>query len=168
MELYRAGEGNVAVSNVLGDGGPSEWVDVPDVLLGGAEFIHIVLTYSKTTGTTLYVDGEFVVNANNMGGADLPVTDRYALGFVAGSAIADGGDGYYDAFSKLYPGTYDDVKVYNYGLDAYQAEYLYTGQPVCMNPPVYDFTDDCIVSLDDIAVIAGVWLDDGFGTPTFP
>jgi len=39
---------------------------------------------------------------------------------------------------------------------------LYTGEPVCVDPPAYDATGDCKVTLEDLAAIAGEWLASGF------
>ena len=55
----------------------------------------------------------------------------------------------------------DDLKVYGRALTDPEIEYLYTGVAACVTPPTYDVTGDCQVDLEDLAAIAGEWLESG-------
>ena len=61
-----------------------------------------------------------------------------------------------------YIGNLDDLRVYNYELSAVDIATIYTdavGGSVCVEPPAYDFDGDCRVTVADLSVIAGLWLD---------
>lgn len=67
---------------------------------------------------------------------------------------------------QFFNGSIDDLRVYNYAVDAVEAAYLYydaTNTSVCINDadPVvakYDFNDNCKIDLPDLAEIAVHWL----------
>ncbi|MBI9016780.1 MAG: hypothetical protein JEZ07_05905 [Phycisphaerae bacterium] len=64
--------------------------------------------------------------------------------------------------SSYWDGLIDDVRIYNAALNAEDIAGLYIdvqGGSVCVNPPVYDFDGDCVVSLTDFAIFAAGWLD---------
>jgi hypothetical protein len=59
-------------------------------------------------------------------------------------------------------GQIDDVKLYNYVVDALSIATEYTGltgKSVCFARPAYDYTGDCRVTMDDFALFAAQWLD---------
>ena len=59
-------------------------------------------------------------------------------------------------------GQIDDVKLYNYVVDPMTIATDYTGvsgKSICFDRPTYDYTGDCLVTLDDFAVFAAHWLD---------
>ena len=65
-------------------------------------------------------------------------------------------------------GIMDDVKIYSYALDAVEIAQEHSdisGLDTCWNRPFMDVAPegalDCIVDLQDFAVIASEWLDDG-------
>ena len=64
-----------------------------------------------------------------------------------------------------YAGYIDDVRVYNYALDADELATVYLEMSgidyVCDSPPTMDFTNDCVVDLADLAVFAQDWLTCG-------
>ena len=62
-----------------------------------------------------------------------------------------------------YRGRVDELKLYNFGVDALQAEYLYAGQ-ACVAPPALDVNGDCVVGMDELSALAGDWLTDGFSS----
>jgi hypothetical protein len=64
---------------------------------------------------------------------------------------------------RSFNGLLDDVRIYNYPLDAFEVATLYTsmkpGETICAQLPAYDFNGDCIVDMLDFAEIASVWLE---------
>ncbi len=57
-----------------------------------------------------------------------------------------------------------DVRFYNYPLnptEVGQMWYDVTGEPVCSYPPAYDINNDCVVDLQDFAILANSWLNCG-------
>jgi len=119
---------------------------------GGCDPTHVVLTYDKAT-VRIYVNGELDVSAP-----------------LAGEFLNEG-PLYIGARPNETPNftaDWDEVKLYNYALNTDQIAYLYDGQMVCTDPPLYDTNDDCVIDLDDFAAYAGEWLYDGSVAPTFP
>jgi len=114
-------------------------------LNGSADYKHIVLTYNQST-IRVYV------NAVEVGSASC--TDP----FIGTGYFEIGGPGWHVGSYSTKPvtGHFDELRLYNYGLDAAQVEYLYTGE-LCV-PPAYDTNDDCKVDLDDLEAIANDWL----------
>ncbi len=63
---------------------------------------------------------------------------------------------------RPYVGLIDDVKVWNYPLTFEQLSdeyYEISGKYGCLTRPEMDFTDDCMVNIADLAVLAGDWLE---------
>ncbi|MBN2211379.1 MAG: LamG domain-containing protein, partial [Sedimentisphaerales bacterium] len=64
---------------------------------------------------------------------------------------------------RSFNGLLDDVRIYNYPLNAYEVATLYTdfvpGATICAEPVVNDINGDCIVNLLDFAEIAAAWLE---------
>jgi hypothetical protein len=75
--------------------------------------------------------------------------------------------------TSLFSGSLSDVRVYNYGMDKWDAAGLYsgiTGEDVCVENPEYDITGpdgnpDCKVDLYEFAVLASEWLLDNMISP---
>ncbi len=66
----------------------------------------------------------------------------------------------------LLPGALDEVRIYNYALDAEGVAQLYydvTGESVCIKPymSAYDVDHNCKVDLNDFAQLANAWLSCG-------
>ena len=121
-------------------------------LNGSSDYKHIVLTYNQTD-VKVYVNGVEIASGAR---TDPFITDGY---------FEIGGPGWHvGSFStKPVTGYFDELKLYNFGVNATQVEYLYTGQ-ACTAPPALDMDGDCIVSLGELEAIAGAWLEDGFST----
>lgn len=65
---------------------------------------------------------------------------------------------------ELFSGAIDEVRVYNYALspmDVASAYTKFTGQSLCVYPPVYDVNGDCRVDLEDLALLTNEWLTCG-------
>lgn len=66
-----------------------------------------------------------------------------------------------------FPGALDEVRIYNTAFDPVEVAYLYvdvSGVSVCLNPndpvlQVYDFNNDCVVNLSDVAEMASHWME---------
>ena len=61
-----------------------------------------------------------------------------------------------------YTGHIDDVRIFNYPLSSIDVALLYTDfvkdVNVCAEFPAYDLNGDCVISLDDFALVAGDWM----------
>jgi hypothetical protein len=72
---------------------------------------------------------------------------------VVGASEANGGN--------PFNGLIDDVRIYNYALDALEIAHLYqsvAGGTVCMGNPAHDLDGNCRVGLNDFALFAAEWL----------
>jgi len=108
---------------------------------------HVVCTYDGNR-MKVYVDGSLAVENGSDIGEMFP---------------ASTGDMVFNPTPLDWRSSVDDVRIYNFGLNALQAEYLYAGQ-ACIAPPAYDLDGDCEVSLGEVAAIAAAWLEDGFSS----
>ena len=64
----------------------------------------------------------------------------------------------------FYVGLMDDYRVYNYPLDGYEVAELYTslaGGKICVEYPVGDLNQDCVVDQTDLEILREAWLDCG-------
>ncbi len=62
---------------------------------------------------------------------------------------------------NIVAGTYDEIEIYNYALDAAAIAQMYTdlsGNDVCLTQ-TYDLDGDCIVNLSDLGLLASEWLN---------
>ena len=65
----------------------------------------------------------------------------------------------------FYVGLMDDYRVYNYPLDGYEIADLYTslaGGRICVEYPVGDLNQDCVVDQADLEILREAWLDCGW------
>ncbi len=65
----------------------------------------------------------------------------------------------------FYVGLMDDYRVYNYPLDGYEVAELYTslaGGRICVEYPVGDLNQDCVVDQIDLEILRSAWLDCGW------
>jgi hypothetical protein len=101
----------------------------------------------------VYVDGTFsgevAANAVNFNKPNLAP-------LIFGAESSDGAIGASSA-------TIDDLKIYNYALDSTQIAQQYVdvmGGYICVGGnPASDLSGDCQVNLDDLAILAGAWLN---------
>ena len=80
---------------------------------------------------------------------------KQLVGIPISFSIGSAGD------SSYYNGAIDDFRIYNYSLRAEEVAQLYfdvTSDPVCLSG--FDKTDDCIIDLEDLALLASEWLVD--------
>lgn len=111
----------------------------------------LVVTMNEAGDVIVYKDG-FQVNTGSIG---IPDIITRTSNFI--------GESNWEA-DELYNGMMDDMRIYNYAITADDVADLYSAVEgdYCRFPPIYDFTDDCKVTVDDIAYLAGYWLDCGY------
>ena len=101
-----------------------------------------------------YLDGALVRSGTQTD----PGSVSWQFSMVLGAGNSRG------SVEDLWVGALDDIKFYDYPLseEEIQEEYIdVTGNPVCVNRPVTDVTDDCKVDIDDLVMFAAGWLSDG-------
>ena len=112
---------------------------------------HHVLSFDEATGICAwYINGLYV---GEMTG--IPFTDFDELLYVGN--CRDG--------LQPYAGLIDDLRLYNYPLDLYEAAVLYTdvvGGGVCMEPISVaegDINQDCKIDISDLSEVIAQWMD---------
>ena len=66
------------------------------------------------------------------------------------------------SMARPFHGMIDDFRLYNAPLPREIIARIYTdatGETICLEPIAYDLNDDCVVNLEDFALIAQEWLD---------
>ncbi len=144
-----AGQADQTLREVYNDviGGPA---------IDNDQWHSIVATYDPETHVgKLYVDGLFVNQSYNNKSAQGSTSD-----LIFGAELVDG--------SVPFIGLLDDVRMWNYPLDANAAALLYTdfnpGVEICVERPQFDLTgpedaSDCKVDIYDFAAMAQQWLE---------
>jgi len=126
-----------------------DWLSGLYVTVGEWTFVAMAVESDKAT---LAVNGAFATNT---------VAHAPEAFDVAGETQI-GHDNSGDGTTRFFDGGIDDVRIYNYALDPYAIAQLYVdgkpGAEVCVEYPVYDFDQDCIVGLGDLAELAIQWL----------
>lgn len=112
----------------------------------------ITATYDGNTGVgKIYVDG-VVINETEPAAYDIQTND-FPLIFGAETV---------EASESVYLGLLDDVRIWNYPIDKFKIADLYLefnpGQSLCVQALEHDLDDDCMVTLNDIMVLAENWL----------
>ncbi len=110
------------------------------------EWAFVAVTFDGANAT-IYRDGVAVASGAFSLGAK---TDA---GITIGSGEPTGGN--------PFNGALDDVRIYNYAMDAVDVAYLYyvtSQEKVCIQPVPNDLDNDCRVGLNDFALIAAEWL----------
>ncbi len=113
---------------------------------------HVAGTYDGTT-MRLYINGvEKATSTEQNGYIDYDHVNSFRIG-VNESA----------AWWLPYKGDIDDVRVYSYVLDPYEIALLFvdvmSDETVCVERPMYDFNEDCIVNLADFAEFLVHWME---------
>ncbi|MEN6307900.1 MAG: LamG-like jellyroll fold domain-containing protein [Anaerohalosphaeraceae bacterium] len=113
---------------------------------------HVAIVFNGTAAT-IYRNGIQAGTGNWTPGTkiDAPVN-------IGASANNNG------VLNYIFNGALDDIQVYNYALTHNQVIDAYhdmTGKSVCTGRPTYDFTGDCLVTLEDFMKFSMEWLDCG-------
>ena len=109
------------------------------------EWAFVAVTFDGTNAT-IYRDGLSVASgAFSLG-------NKPDARLVVGASEASGGN--------PFNGALDDVRIYNYALDALEVAHLFTKDEgtVCMGNPAHDLDGNCRVGLNDVALFAAEWL----------
>ena len=123
------------------------------------QWVHLVLTSSADGVGVIYIDGIEAARSNSyrVSANDVPVY------------IGAAGQGEAGTLYDLFNGVLDDIQIYNYAMDQFEAADLYyavSETPVCINPDgvdlSFDHDGDCRVSLSDFVMFAGTWLNCGW------
>jgi hypothetical protein len=109
--------------------------------------------YSGDTGE-IVKDGDAVVAPINYSKSPVAIAGRVSrdINHVDGLNIETG---------NIVAGTYDEIEIYNYALDAATIAQTYatlSGNNVCLTQ-TYDLDGDCVVNLDDLSLLASEWLN---------
>ena len=132
----------------------------PNAVIAG-EWVHVAAVVDASNAGRIYLNGRL---------AQTDTTWSYGVNpnapILLGKGAPDG---------LLLPGQLDEVRIYNYGLNAEQVAALYaniSGKPVCLYPPDSRFDisgpegkPDCIVDLYDFAALSAQWLESGLIHP---
>lgn len=147
---------HIGAANVSGNGfftlrehsGANNGDVVSDVVVNDDQW-HLVtgVFEGDTQLLKIYVDGEL--------SGEIPANTAEMLGTAVDLTIG----------SWAFAGLIDDVRIYNYAIDAISAALLYTdfspGETVCLDNVglEYDFSGNCKIDLADFAYIAAEWMN---------
>lgn len=136
------------VMHMLVSGGA---VEAADALTLNEWQMFVVVHDPVTTIATIYKNGVEIAS----GGVAIPNNVVRTSNLI--------GDSNWTA-DALYTGQMDDIRIYNYPISEDEIAALYAASEgnYCRFPPMYDFTGDCRVKLDDFAVVALHWMECGF------
>jgi hypothetical protein len=112
----------------------------------------ITATYDGKTGVgKIYVDG-VVINETEPASYEIE-TNEFPLIFGAETV---------EASESVYLGLLDDVRIWNWPIDKYEIADMYLefrpGEALCVEAVEHDLDDDCMMTLNDIMVLAENWL----------
>ncbi len=138
------------------------WHYVVGTFDGTVKKVYIDGVVSKLYSTDnggLIRDGDAVTGPINSTGSPVSIAGR-----VRGNLV----DGLNIELGSVIAGTYDEVELYNYALDAETIAQTYadiSGTSVCLGQ-TYDLNNDCVVNLDDLGLMASEWLNSQLVQPT--
>lgn len=130
------------------------WANDPSVFDSNWHLVTFVVNHDTES---IYVDGE--IRQTDLFPSMVASEFNIHLGCWIGKDTA--GALYKDFF---YEGLLDDVRIYNYALSARDIAQLYydgTAIPVCVSRRAGDINGDCVIDLDDLAILASGWLNCG-------
>ena len=136
------------------------WVGMGGPSVENNQWAHLVITcqitgvsYDSTYATKkIYLNGELASQADRQ---------IYHPKDIDSSDLFIGAGQNENPANFFFPGLIDDLRIYNYAIDAFKVAQLYTdvmGGAVCAEAPEYDFDGDCEITLGDCAVLAADWL----------
>lgn len=148
-------DGTPAARNIY-DG---QWHYVVATLDGSVKKIYIDGILSRRYSAD---DGSVVLEGDPV---NTPVRNSLSPVAIAGrvSRHINHAEGLNIETGNIVAGTYDEVAIYNYALDAAAIAQAYadvTGTDVCLGQAL-DLDNDCSVNLNDLGLLASEWLNDG-------
>ncbi len=128
----------------------------PTTTVTTEEWYYIAVTFDGETAV-MYVNGVAASSASML------LSDNPGSQFVIGCAKAGDAGADPPTPSLFLDGKIDDLRVYNYALDATAVglEYVAVNGPFCVESvrSMFDVSGDCIVGIEDFAAFAAEWLD---------
>ena len=125
-----------------------------DKSIADGKWNHIAATYDGNTGqAVIYINGiEDAALVQTSPLVEMESTLRVAIGAIADS---------WSEASMIYDGLIDDVRIYNEVRSDEEISVLYnqTRELFCSDRPLYDFTGDCRITINDFGYLASLWLD---------
>ena len=129
-------------------GGQYLWTPTdPELYPRGMWHFHAVAFDAETGVAAWFIDGILYTVSN---GRNAALNDTISIGNVVGST------------DQPFTGRIDDLKLYNYPVNATEAAVEYTNTVdvvICTGDIVGDFNGDCKVNADDLVKLAEAWLD---------
>ena len=158
IELGNGADGDVLVFGKAGTTGNISMSYDADMSSSGSysfatgRWQHFVAIVQPSGAFTLYRDGIATFTSS----IAVPAVVERTMNYIGAS---------YDG-SALFNGYMDDIKIYNYAMDYYDmldAFYIPYKDYVCSEEyqSGYDFNNNCKIDVEDLAVLAGAWLDCG-------
>lgn len=114
---------------------------------------HLAATYDGQS-INLYVDGQLDASSSTSEAVN-ELTDLVYIG-----SRSDNPTGRY------WDGLIDEVRIYSFAMDEKTIELLYEQDKSCYRLDPYDRNKDCRISLADLDLFLGSWLDDGLDPQT--
>jgi hypothetical protein len=114
----------------------------------------VVSRFYSTDNGSVANEGDAVTGLISSSGSPIAIAGRVRGNLVEGLTIEDW---------NITAGTYDNVEIYNYALDAATIAQTYadiTDTAVCSGIQAYDLNGDCKVNLNDLTLLASQWLSD--------
>jgi len=136
---------------------------------------HYVVATMDGTIKKVYIDGILSRTYSTDNGSvtlegdavSVPVNHSTSPVAIAGRVYGNVVDGLTVEVERNVAGTYDEVEIYNYALDAETIAQTYanvTGSDVCLEQ-AYDLDGDCVVNLTDLGMLATEWLNSAIVAP---
>ncbi len=146
---------STATSNTLSLQSPTSLVQAHQILDPG-KWQHIVVCCDGTTAV-IYINGKPAASGS------------FTLGDAANATINLGGRNFANEPAGWMNGVLDEVKIFNYALSDVEVAKIFVadnpGSTVCVQSlkpqATYDINDDCVVNLEDVALLISNWLDCG-------
>ena len=135
---------------------PIGWLSIGSTAVVEGEWVFLVATYdARTLEKILYVNG--------VAAAQTTLSEALNLNPASNLLKIGGGGGGDASLCCIFNGLIDDVKIWNYAINPYGVAKLYTdveGGTICAEPGslLYDFDDNCMIGIGDIAEFALQWL----------
>ncbi len=135
---------------------------------------HFVVGTFDGTVKKVYIDGVLSVVYSTDTGSIIKTGDAATAPINAstspvaiGGRVSGGAGALNIETNNNIAGIYDEVAIYNYALSAQEVAQIYaniSGKEICMSQ-AYDLSGDCVVNIEDLALMADEWLSDSGITP---
>ena len=155
----RVNDGSVYLwlrSDTGSSGGLLDLQTAGDSDLADGQWHHVAIVWAEGNAVA-YIDGVVVPwDKDDVSGSPMLADWQYPMLIGARNNRGD--------IQRNFDGELDDLKMYNYRLTEQEVIDETLAGPenwVCENPPLFDFSGNCIVDLADFAIFAERWLECG-------